>query len=52
MEESVSKYLSRIGKKRFIGKTPEEISKMMKEVRRKGLEKKKQAQTGDLTNGL
>ena len=33
------KVFSRMGKARFIGKTPEEISKMMSEVRRKGIER-------------
>ena len=40
------KVFSRMGKARFIGKTPEEISKMMSEVRRKGIENKKQPQIG------
>ena len=39
---------SKMGKARFIGKTPEEISKMMSIVRRKGLEKK--AKNSLLTN--
>lgn len=41
MDDAVSKYMAKIGRKRFEGKTPEEISKIMKEVRRKGIEKKK-----------
>ncbi len=33
---------SQLGKKRFEGKTDEERSKMMSDVRRKGIERKKQ----------
>lgn len=50
--DEVKKYMSVIGKKRFEGKTKEEVSAMMSEVRRKGLEKKKQAQDSLLTNRL
>ena len=32
---------SKMGKGRFIGKTKAEVSKMMSEVRRKGIERKK-----------
>ncbi len=43
--EEVRKYMSDIGKRRFEGKTPAEVSKIMSEVRRKGIANKKSTQT-------
>ena len=40
------KAFSKMGKKRFEGKTEKEISQMMSEVRRKGLANKNRAQIG------
>lgn len=41
--------MSDLGKKRFEGKTPAEISKMMSEVRRKGIEKKRASEANIAT---